>query len=106
MLYLRYNPLVCVVCPWSNFTSGERAGRDFDRALFQSARQRGLPILGICYGMQLMVESRGGVLEPHLPSRPERPGENSPDEHKLSDEDALRHFCVVALNLNEFVYLD
>jgi hypothetical protein len=27
-------------------------------------------------------------------------------EHRLSAEDALSHFCTVALNLNEFLYLD
>ena len=28
------------------------------------------------------------------------------DEHKMSEEDAMKYFCLVALNLNEFVYLD
>ena len=28
------------------------------------------------------------------------------DEHKMSEEQALKYFCLVALNLNEFVYLD
>ncbi len=28
------------------------------------------------------------------------------EEHKMSDELALKYFCLVALNLNEFVYLD
>jgi hypothetical protein len=27
-------------------------------------------------------------------------------EHKMSDEQALKYFCLVALNLNEFVYVD
>jgi putative glutamine amidotransferase len=40
----------------------------FDEALFEAARQRGIPILGICYGMQLMVFATGGVLDAHLPS--------------------------------------
>ena len=40
----------------------------FDRALLAAATELRLPILGICYGMQLIAQARGGVLEPHLPS--------------------------------------
>ncbi|HIG00204.1 MAG TPA: gamma-glutamyl-gamma-aminobutyrate hydrolase family protein, partial [Myxococcales bacterium] len=38
-----------------------------DRALLQAARTRGLPILGICYGAQLMALESGGSLHHHLP---------------------------------------
>jgi putative glutamine amidotransferase len=50
----------------------------FELALFAVARQRGLPILGICRGIQLINVALGGTLFQDLPS--ERPGqvEHSP----------------------------
>jgi len=50
----------------------------FDEALFEAASDRAIPILGICYGMQLMARMRHGVLDIHLPSQ--RP---DVDCHKL-----------------------
>jgi len=44
----------------------------FELALFAAARQRELPILGICRGIQLVNVALGGSLYQHLPS--ERPG--------------------------------
>jgi putative glutamine amidotransferase len=44
----------------------------FELALFAVARQRGLPILGICRGIQLINVGMGGTLFQDLPS--ERPG--------------------------------
>jgi putative glutamine amidotransferase len=42
---------------------------EFDEALVEAAQIRRIPILGICYGMQLMARMRNGVLDTHLPSQ-------------------------------------
>jgi putative glutamine amidotransferase len=59
----------------------------FELALFAVARQRALPILGICRGIQLINVALGGTLFQDLPS--ERPGaiEHSPK----STRDARTH---------------
>ena len=51
----------------------------FELALFTAARSAGLPVLGICRGIQLINVALGGTLYQDLPS--ERPGEvnHNPD---------------------------
>ena len=59
----------------------------FELALFAVARQRGLPILGICRGIQLINVALGGSLFQDLPS--ERPG---PIDHSpMNARDARTH---------------
>jgi putative glutamine amidotransferase len=49
-------------------TVGLRPHRDASElALLAAAMQRGVPVLGICRGMQLMAVASGGTLHQHLP---------------------------------------
>lgn len=59
---------------------GAEAARDaFELALIRACWQRGLPLLGICRGMQAMNIALGGSIYQHL-----TPGENAGIEHDQS----------------------
>jgi putative glutamine amidotransferase len=63
---------------------------DFDTRLLEAALTRELPVLAICYGMQLLSLLCGGSLHHHLPS--ERPDGGC---HRLPERDG-RHALVIA----------
>ncbi len=49
-------------------TAGWREDRDaWELALLAAADEAGLPVLGVCRGMQLMAVAAGGTLEQHVP---------------------------------------
>ena len=51
-------------------TAGWRPDRDaWELALLDAADATGLPVLGVCRGMQVMAVHAGGLLEQHLPDR-------------------------------------
>ena len=51
-------------------TSGWRPDRDaWELALLDAAEAVGLPVLGVCRGMQVMAVHAGGMLEQHLPDQ-------------------------------------
>jgi gamma-glutamyl-gamma-aminobutyrate hydrolase PuuD len=58
-------------------TRGVRPDRDaFEFALLTSAIEAGLPVLGVCRGMQLLNVALGGTLHQHLPEA------NGNEEHR------------------------
>jgi len=63
---------------------------DFDTRLLEGALARRLPVLAICYGMQLLSQVQGGRLHPHLPT--DRP-QGGP--HRLPEADG-RHAITIA----------
>jgi putative glutamine amidotransferase len=51
-------------------TIGTNPARDrFEMALARRAMARGIPLLGVCRGMQLMNVACGGTLDQHIPDR-------------------------------------
>lgn len=67
-------------------TAAEEPGRDdLELALVRGARERDLPLLGICRGMQLLNVAYGGTLHQHLPDA------LGHDEHRVLPTEFARH---------------
>ena len=47
----------------------DRGSDEYELALIDAATEAGVPVLGICRGMQALNVSRGGTLHQHLPDR-------------------------------------
>jgi putative glutamine amidotransferase len=72
-------------------TVGTNPDRDnFEIALAQRALERGIPLLGVCRGMQILNVACGGTLDQHLPDRlgheGHRPVPGSWAEHEVRIE--------------------
>jgi len=71
------------------FDPAPAAQIEFDRSLLAASLERAKPILGICYGMQLIALQHGGSLHYHLPRDLPQAG-----PHQLAEPEG-RHALVV-----------
>jgi len=62
----------------------------FELALFAAARQRGLPILGVCRGIQVVNVAMGGTLYQDLPSERPGPVDHNPPAARSDRSHAVR----------------
>jgi putative glutamine amidotransferase len=75
-----------------SFDATPDAQIEFDRALLGCAIDRGLPLLGICYGAQLIALHYGGSLHHHIPLDVADAG-----DHQLPEADG-RHIVEIEEN--------
>jgi putative glutamine amidotransferase len=75
----------------------------FELALARAADRRGLPILGICRGAQLLNVARGGTLHQHLPGhRQTEPGSVVTHGVRVAPESRLRRLLGPQAEVNSF----
>jgi putative glutamine amidotransferase len=72
---------------------GLAAKQDFDVTLARHALERDLPLLGICYGMQLLGMVAGSRLFQHLPD--DRPGSQVRHLGRPGEPRTVRHNVIV-----------
>ncbi|MEU6449363.1 gamma-glutamyl-gamma-aminobutyrate hydrolase family protein [Streptomyces sp. NPDC048232] len=61
-----------------------------DLAALAVAERRGIPVLGICRGLQVITVSRGGTLHQHLPAHgPTVPGRHTPRDITVAPDSVL-----------------
>ncbi|MBO0878667.1 MAG: gamma-glutamyl-gamma-aminobutyrate hydrolase family protein, partial [Pseudonocardia sp.] len=72
-------------------TQRARPDRDTaELAALAAAEERGIPVLAICRGAQLLTVARGGTLRQHLPEHtPSRPGHYDPHPVRVAAESKL-----------------
>jgi len=85
-------------------TTGLRPGRDAaERALVDAALGAGLPVLGVCRGMQLLNVALGGTLVQHLPDVVGHEGHRGPPGEFAEHEVRLEAGSRVGRALGEVV---
>ena len=76
----------------------------FELALARRAAARGMPVLGVCRGMQVMNVAAGGTLHQHLPGhRQTAPGDRTTHSVRVRRDTRLRSLVGAAkLDVNSF----
>lgn len=72
---------------------GHAAKQEFDMALARHAMERDMPVLGVCYGMQLLGILAGGRLLQHLPE--DRPDAKVRHRGNPGEPRTVRHDVIV-----------